>query len=120
MLFRSWWSFVRVWSTDWWDNPEREIKRILDAYQSAIHKKREKSDEMPAVKVANVEEVSVFGDVNKDYEFTILSSLVLSMPNLSHEELLRRWMNQLGLKRRTSNLLERFDTYLNQIKSKRK
>lgn len=120
VLERKGWSFVRVWSTDWWDNPEREIKRILDAYQSAINKKREKGDEMPAVKAAKVEEESVFGDVNKDYEFTILNSLVSSMPNLNHEELLRRWMNQLGLKRRTSNLLERFEGYLREIKRPKK
>jgi hypothetical protein len=120
VLERKGWSFVRVWSTDWWDNPEREIKKILDAYQSAINKKREKGDEMPAVKAAKVEEESVFGDINKDYEFTILNSLVSSMPNLNQEELLRRWMNQLGLKRRTSNLLERFEGYLREIKRPKK
>lgn len=113
------WSFIRVWSTDWWDNPDREIKRIQEAYQSAIHKKREKGDELPEVKAPKVEDESFFGDVNKDYEFSILSSLLSSLPNSSKEELLRRWMNQLGLKRRTSNLLERFDSYLQEIKMRR-
>lgn len=120
VLERKGWSFVRVWSTDWWDNPEREIKRILEAYQSAIHKKREKGDVLPSTKDSKVEEESVFGDVNKDYEFTILGSLMSSMPNLNKEELLRRWMNQLGLKRRTANVLARFDSYLVQYRIKRK
>jgi hypothetical protein len=77
-------------------------------------------DELPSNKDSKIEEESVFGDVNKDYEFTILGSLMSSMPNLNKEELLRRWMNQLGLKRRTVNLLERFDSYLVQYQNKRK
>ena len=120
VLERKGWSFVRVWSTDWWDNPERETKRILDAYESAIHKKREKGDEFPVIKTPKAENEIIFGDVNKDYEFSILSSLASSLPNLSKEELLRRWMNQLGLKRRTSNLLERFESYLKQLQNQRK
>ncbi|RYG45267.1 DUF3320 domain-containing protein, partial [bacterium] len=31
------WRIHRIWSTDWFHNPEREMQRLLEAVQSAIH-----------------------------------------------------------------------------------
>jgi very-short-patch-repair endonuclease len=30
------WTFHRIWSTDWFNNPDREVARVLDAYESAL------------------------------------------------------------------------------------
>jgi len=30
------WTFHRIWSTDWFSNPDREVSRVLEAYQSAL------------------------------------------------------------------------------------
>jgi very-short-patch-repair endonuclease len=38
------WNFHRIWSTDWFNNPDREVARVLDAYQSALGGKRAKVD----------------------------------------------------------------------------
>jgi very-short-patch-repair endonuclease len=30
------WTFHRIWSTDWFSNPDREVQRVLEAYQNAL------------------------------------------------------------------------------------
>lgn len=30
------WTFVRIWSTDWFKDPEREVQRVVAAYESAL------------------------------------------------------------------------------------
>ena len=42
----------------------------------------------------------------------MLRGLVAQFPNMGKEELLSKWMGMLNLKRRTSNLLSRFDEYV--------
>lgn len=49
-------------------------------------------------------------DGNTEYE--VLRGLVAQFPMMGKEELMSKWMGMLNLKRRTSNLLERFDDYL--------
>ena len=49
-------------------------------------------------------------DGNAEYE--VLRGLVAQFPMMGKEELMSKWMGMLNLKRRTSNLLERFDDYL--------
>jgi very-short-patch-repair endonuclease len=36
------WTFHRIWSTDWFNNPDREVARVLDAYESAIRGEKSK------------------------------------------------------------------------------
>lgn len=31
------WTFHRIWSTDWFSNPDREVERVLEAYQNALN-----------------------------------------------------------------------------------
>jgi very-short-patch-repair endonuclease len=30
------WTFHRIWSTDWFNNPDREVQRVLEAYQTVL------------------------------------------------------------------------------------
>ena len=46
-LERLGWTFHRIWSTDWFTNPAREIERAIDAYQQAVTAADTKP-EMPA------------------------------------------------------------------------
>lgn len=36
------WTFHRIWSTDWFNNPDREVARVLDAFASAIRGEKAK------------------------------------------------------------------------------
>jgi hypothetical protein len=62
---------------------------------------------VPAPAVVNIGDEY---DGNAEYE--VLRGLVAQFPNMGKEELMSKWMGMLNLKRRTSNLLDRFDDYL--------
>jgi hypothetical protein len=53
-------------------------------------------------------------DGNAEYE--VLRGLVAQFPSMGKEELISKWMGMLNLKRRTSNLLSRFEEYLRRAK----
>lgn len=36
LLERRGWTFHRIWSTDWFNDPDREIERVMRAYQNAL------------------------------------------------------------------------------------
>jgi len=57
-------------------------------------------------------------DGNVEYE--VIRGLVAQFPNLGKEELMSKWMGMLNLKRRTSNLLNRFDDYVRDAKKELK
>jgi very-short-patch-repair endonuclease len=109
VLERKGWTFVRIWSTDWWQNPTLQVNRVIAAYELAIKTDGSK----PAV--ANVPApaaVSTSDDYDGNAEYEVLRGLVAQFPNMGKEELLSKWMGMLNLKRRTSNLLSRFDEYV--------
>jgi very-short-patch-repair endonuclease len=113
VLERKGWTFVRIWSTDWWQNPTLQVNRVIAAYELAM-----KSDglkptlkEVPSPAVVNTSDEY---DGNAEYE--VLRGLVAQFPNMGKEELMSKWMGMLNLKRRTSNLLERFEDYVQKAK----
>lgn len=38
VLERKGWNFARIWSTDWWENPDREIDKVLETYKSVLNR----------------------------------------------------------------------------------
>lgn len=108
------WVFVRIWSTDWWENPELQIKRVLDAYNFAIKKDiRDRiSDSEPVVNLQAVEK----SELEQDSEFEIVRGLVAQFPYASEKDILSKWMSLIGYKRRTQNLLSRYTKYYYQAK----
>ncbi len=53
--------------------------------------------------------VSTSDEYDGNAEYEVLRGLVAQFPNMGKEELMSKWMGMLNLKRRTSNLLDRFD-----------
>lgn len=51
VLERRGWRIHRIWSTDWWQNPERELKRALEAIEQALICKEDPSHppQLPAI-----------------------------------------------------------------------
>ena len=109
VLERKGWTFVRIWSTDWWQNPTLQVNRVIAAYELAM-----KSDGLkPALTTVPAPAVVNIGDgYDGNAEYEVLRGLVAQFPNMGKEELMSKWMGMLNLKRRTSNLLDRFDDYL--------
>jgi very-short-patch-repair endonuclease len=117
VLERKGWTFVRIWSTDWWENPNFEVNRVLHAYKLALKDtdlipRQEETVTTPS-RNENTE-----SDGNNEYE--VLRGLVAQFPNMAREELLNNWMRVLNLRRRTANMVERFDGYLRRIRKELK
>ena len=113
VLERKGWTFVRIWSTDWWQNPTLQVNRVVAAYELAMKSEGLK----PSYKdVAAPAVISTSDEYDGNAEYEVLRGLVAQFPNMGKEELMSKWMGMLNLKRRTSNLLERFEDYLRKAK----
>jgi len=99
------WKFVRIWSTDWWANPEQEVQRVLNALSNIQgSKKVTKNDEPPiTIKVSNK-----FEDIE---EFKILRGIKDQNQGKSREYIFELWFKAMAFQRRTQNLINRFNSY---------
>ena len=103
------WSFCRIWSTDWWENPDFEVKRVMDAYEDALRDLRKPKKSIIQAKQLEVEAEESEHEGNNEYE--VLRGLLAQFPNLLSYELKQKWMLALGLKRNTENVKARFNKY---------
>lgn len=117
VLERKGWVFVRIWSTDWWENPNLQVNRVLAAYELAL------KNSGSTKKIENVTD-PITSTINDEYdgndEYEVLRGLVAQFPRMTHDELLAKWMGMLNLKRRTAHLLSRFDEYVKLAKKELK
>ena len=113
VLERKGWTFVRIWSTDWWENSALQVNRVLAAYEQAMRPGVSSTNFPSTPAPIQLSEVTEF-DGNAEYE--VLRGLVAQFPSMGKEELMSKWMGMLNLKRRTSNLLSRFEEYLRRAK----
>jgi very-short-patch-repair endonuclease len=113
VLERKGWTFVRIWSTDWWQNPTLQVNRVVAAYELAMKSEGLKPtfSEVVAPSILSTNDEY---DGNAEYE--VLRGLIAQFPNMGKEELMSKWMGMLNLKRRTSNLLDRFEAYVTKAK----
>lgn len=109
VLERKGWEFVRIWSTDWWENPALQVQRVVKAYELAL----KSSGAKPSTKaeVPSAFEISRDQQADKGVEYEVLRGLLAQFPTMSRELIMTKWMGMLGLKRRTSMMLDRFDGY---------
>jgi superfamily I DNA and/or RNA helicase/very-short-patch-repair endonuclease len=97
------WRFVRIWSTDWWLNPDQEIARVM----TALGKPTRES-------TAEVEDVlnTITSDRYEDIEeFKLLRGIKAQNPGRSKEYIFDLWYKAMGYQRRTQNLVNRFNNY---------
>jgi hypothetical protein len=99
------WRFVRIWSTDWWQNPDQEVSRVLAAL--SLNPKSEST--------SNVDSPIMAPKVSDKYEdieeFKILRGLKAQNPRLIKEQLFDLWAKTMGVQRRTQHLYNRFNNY---------
>jgi superfamily I DNA and/or RNA helicase/very-short-patch-repair endonuclease len=97
------WRFVRIWSTDWWLNPEQEIARVMAALGKTTQ-------------VTNnpVEEISrsVVSDRYEDIEeYKLLRGIKAQNSGRGKDYIFELWYKSMGFQRRTQNLINRFNNY---------
>ena len=102
------WKFVRIWSTDWWENPDREVKRVLSALSA--NPVKESIDENSVVKPVKISQK--YEDIE---EFKILRGIKDQNQGLGREYLFELWFKTMGFQRRTQNLINRFNSYLRDL-----
>jgi very-short-patch-repair endonuclease len=99
------WRFVRIWSTDWWTNPDQEVQRVLHALTNVGGTKKPSGEEpvQKAIKLSNkFEEIE---------EFKILRGIKDQNQGRSREYVFELWFKAMGFQRRTQNLINRFNSY---------
>ena len=109
VLERKGWEFVRIWSTDWWENPALQVQRVVKAYELALKQGGTKSASKLEVPAPVEMPLSESADENAEYE--VLRGLLAQFPTMSRDLIMTKWMGMLGLKRRTSMMLDRFEGY---------
>ncbi len=114
VLERKGWSFVRIWSTDWWENSAFEIKRVMDAYHKAMADVPSISPNLPFLAEALTN--SNHENVENNVEYDVLRGLIAQFPNMLDEELIRNWKRILNLQRVSPKLRARFVEYSRRIK----
>ena len=107
------WTFVRIWSTDWWENPKFQVTRVIDAYNKALAN-LEREPVRPQVKATT--EPTKVSEFEGNTEYELLRGILGQFPYTTKENLLEKWMAVLGLKRKGTAMLERFENYYYQAK----
>jgi very-short-patch-repair endonuclease len=97
------WRFVRIWSTDWWSNPDQEVRRVLNALSENTHKGSPKEVAPKPTKVSNK-----FESIE---EFQILRGIKDQNQGRDREFIFNLWFKAMGFQRKTTNLNNRFNSY---------
>ena len=97
------WRFIRIWSTDWWLNPDHEVYRVMNALGRPLQNstgQREKTSEV------------VISERYEDIEeYKILRGIKAQNTGRSKEYIFELWYKAMGFQRRTQNLINRFNNY---------
>ena len=103
------WRFIRIWSTDWWLNPGKEVQRVLNALNSSKTNFNVQDEiiSKPEKVSAKYEEIE---------EFKILRAIKARNVGRSKEFLFELWFQTMGFQRRTQPLMNRFENYLRDLK----
>jgi very-short-patch-repair endonuclease len=97
------WRFIRIWSTDWWLNPDHEVHRVMNALGR------------PAQNSTSQREVTSKAVISERYEdieeYKILRGIKAKNGGRSKEYIFELWYKDMGFQRRTQNLVNRFNNY---------
>jgi very-short-patch-repair endonuclease len=106
------WKFVRIWSTDWWRDPQSQVRRVLAALEqeqafqpvtSARFADRSKSE-------------NIYTNRADQEEFEIFRGIVAKNPNATDRQLLDMWKSVTGKERETQKVISKFWEYLREAR----
>jgi very-short-patch-repair endonuclease len=101
------WRFVRIWSTDWWRDPESQVRRVLSALDSIP----DRQTATPSGMKTNDSKRPLTSTLDGDQEFELFRGILAKNPNGSESTILTEWMALLGKQRVTDKLSEKFWLY---------
>ena len=97
------WRFVRIWSTDWWLNPDQEIARVMAALGKPVQNLISPSEEISR---------SIVSDRYEDIEeYKLLRGIKAQNSGRGKDYIFELWYKSMGFQRRTQNLTNRFNNY---------
>ena len=97
------WRFVRIWSTDWWLNPDQEIARVMAALGKPVQNQTNPSEEVGR---------SIVSDRYEDIEeYKLLRGIKAQNLGRGKDYIFELWYKSMGFQRRTQNLINRFNNY---------
>lgn len=97
------WRFVRIWSTDWWLNPDQEIARVMAALGKPTQNLNSPIEETNR---------SIVSDRYEDIEeYKLLRGIKAQNSGRGKEYIFELWYKSMGFQRRTQNLINRFNNY---------
>jgi very-short-patch-repair endonuclease len=106
------WHFVRIWSTDWWRDPQAQVRRVLAALDDSP---KIKSSVQQANIYSNQDE-QIYSNHAENEEFLIFRGLLAKNPTASETLLLQQWMEILGKQRVTEKLDTKFKEFLREAR----
>lgn len=97
------WRFIRIWSTDWWLNPDQEVNRVMTALGKPIQNQSNTVEKMEKSYVsARYEEIE---------EYKLLRGIKAQNSGRGKEYIFELWYKAMGFQRKTQNLVNRFNNY---------
>jgi very-short-patch-repair endonuclease len=97
------WRFVRIWSTDWWLNPDQEIARVMAALGKPEQNLSNSFEELNR---------SIVSDRYEDIEeYKLLRGIKAQNSGRGKDYIFELWYKSMGFQRRTQNLINRFNNY---------
>ena len=106
------WRFVRIWSTDWWRDPESQVRRVLAALEGNSPILIGAKDEQRVNKTSE----PVFSSNADQEEFEIFRGILAKNPHASDRELLDLWKSVTGKERETQRVINKFWEYLREAR----
>lgn len=106
------WKFVRIWSTDWWRDPQSQVRRVL----AALEENRIVIPSESLTRVAGKSTDPVYSSHSEQEEYEIFRGLVAKNPNASERQLMDLWKAVTGKERETQNVINKFWEFLREAK----
>jgi len=138
VLERLGWRICRVWSTDWVRDPERQIKRIMLAYEEELKRvdswqapishafvpdePKEIHEEQPVLRNRDPNEVALVSgsyssieDVPNNILREVISGLLRRVGQTSREQLVKSVARELGFQRTGKKIQERVESTIDKM-----
>ena len=104
------WKFVRIWSTDWWRDPQSQVRRVLSALEG--DNERVLAPQLPTDSKPQMTSRDLYSNRDDQEDFELFLGIFAKNQNASERQLLDMWKSITGKERETQRVLNKFWEYL--------
>lgn len=108
------WKFVRIWSTDWWRDPQSQVRRVLAALEGGHEKVL--APQVPTETKSQMTAKDLYSNRDDQEDFELFLGIFAKNQNASERQLLDMWKSVTGKERETQRVLNKFWEYLREAK----